>query len=159
MIYLIKNIKIEKMNPKDLLTKELIINFNPIKFSFIEFDNKIFDWIEHNLEKKCKNCAKHSKYSYICLICGNKVCHTNSCNLFIKHVEQCSGNNSIFIDMDDMRICFSVKARYMQYLFPLYLNENGIGPSGYEMENKFVLSNENLKSAFKNFVAYDYFFK
>ena len=156
---IIKNIKIEKINRRDLLTKELIINFNPIKFSFIEFDNKIFDWIEHNLEKKCKNCAKHSKYSYICLICGNKVCHTNSCNLFIKHVEQCSGNNSIFIDMDDMRICFSVKARYMQYLFPLYLNENGIGPSGYEMENKFVLSNENLKSAFKNFVAYDYFFK
>ena len=40
-----------------------------------------------------------------------------------------------------------------------HLNENGIGPSGYEMENKFVLSNENLKLAFKNFVAYDYFFK
>ena len=61
--------------------------------------------------------------------------------------------------MDDMRICFSVKSRFMQYLFPLYLNENGIGPSGYEMENKFVLSNENLKIAFKNFVSYDYFFK
>ena len=156
---IIKNVKFDEDNKKDLLTKELIINFNPIKFDFIKFDNKIFDWIENHLEKKCLMCSKCSKYNYICLICGNKICHTNSCNLFIKHAESCNGNNSIFIDMDDMRICISVKLRYMQYIFPLYLNENGIGPSGYEMENEFILSNENLKLAFKNFVSYDYFFK
>ena len=156
---IIEKVKKENTNQKDLLTKELIINFNPIKFTFIEFDNKIFDWIENNLEKKCINCSKYTKYSYICLICGNKVCHTNSCNKFLRHAELCNGNNSIFIDMDNMKICISIRTGFMQYLFPLYLNENGIGPSGYEMENKFVLSNENLKLAFKNFVSYDYFFK
>ena len=156
---IIENVKIEQVNQKDLLTKEMIINFNPIKFEFIKFDNKIFDWIEKNLEKKCKMCSKYSKYNYICLICGDKICHTNSCNQFAKHAELCCGNNSIFIDMDDMRICISVKLRFVQFIFALYLNENGIGPSGYETENKFFLSNENLKLAFKNYVSYDYFFK
>ena len=61
--------------------------------------------------------------------------------------------------MDNMKICFSVKYRMMAYTFPLYANENGIGPNGYEMENKFKLSNENLKSTIKNFVSYDFFFK
>ena len=156
---IIKNIKFENDAPKESLTKELIINFNPIIFNFIEFDNKIFDWIENNLTKKCKMCSKHSKYSYICLICGNKVCHTNSCNQFAKHAELCNGNNSIFLDMDDMKICISIQMRYMQYFFPLYLNKNGIGPSGYEMENIYTLSEENLKFAIKNFISYDFFFK
>ena len=160
MFYIIiKNIKFENEVRKECLTKELIINFNPIKLSFIEFDNKIFDWIENNLQKKCKICNKHSKYSYICLICGNKVCHINTCNQFAKHAELCNGNNSIFLDMDDMKICISVQMRYMQYFFPLYLNKNGIGPSGYETENKYFLSQENLKIAIKNFISYDYFFK
>ena len=141
------------------LTKELIINFSPLKFDSIHFDEKVFDWIERNLEKKCILCCKCSKYNYICLICGNKVCHTRECNQFGKHAELCNGNNSIFIDMDNMKICFSVKYRMMAYTFPLYANENGIGPNGYEMENKFKLSNENLKSTIKNFVSYDFFFK
>ena len=154
------NINIQKNNnKKECLTKELLINFSPIKFEFIKFDNKVFDWIEKNVEKKCIICSKHSKYNYICLICGDKVCHTNECNQFRKHAEECNGNNSIFIDMDDMKICISVKLRFISYIFPLYLNENGIGPNGYEMENKFILSNENLNLALKNFVSYDFFFK
>ena len=156
---IIKNIKFDFETQKESLTKELIINFNPIKFDFIEFDKKIFDWIENNLNKKCKICSKHSKYSYICLICGNKVCHINSCNQFMKHAELCNGNNSIFLDMDDMKICISIEMRYMHYFFSLYLNKNGIGPSGFEIGNNYTLSEENLKFAIKNFISYDFFFK
>ena len=153
-----ENIKLN--NNKEInLTKELIINLLPIKFTFIKFDNKVFDWIENNIEKKCDYCSKHSKYYYICLICGKKVCHQNQCNFFIKHNMQCCGNGSIYIDMDDMRICTTIKQRYLQPLYPLYINENGVGPNGYEMENKFKLSQENLKLTIKNFVSYDLYFK
>ena len=144
---------------KPNLTRELIINFEPIKFNFIKLDNKVFDWIENNLEKKCKICSKNSKYNYICLICGEKICHTKDCNLFTKHAKLCNGNDSIFIDMDNMKICISFKLRFMSYIFPLYLNENGIGPNGYQMGNQFILSDENLKSAVKKFISYDLFFK
>ena len=155
---IILNIK-NNENKAFFLTKELIINFNPIKFDFIKFDEKAFDWIEKNLEQKCKFCSKTSKYNYICLICGNKVCHTIDCNKFPKHAELCNVNHSIFIDMDNTKICASFQFRYMKYIFPLYINENGIGPNGSEMENEFNLSHENLKSAIKNFVSYDLFFK
>lgn len=155
---IMKNVHIDSNNKKPYLTKELIINFEAIKFDFIKLDNKVFDWVENNLEKKCNMCDKISKFNYICLICGNKICHTRQCNQFGEHAELCNGNNSIFINMDDMKIGVSVKLRFMFYMFPLYLNENGIGPNGYEMENEFVLSNENLKLALKNFVSYDFFF-
>ena len=111
------------------------------------------------MEKKCKICSKNSKYNYICLICGEKICHTKDCNLFTKHAKLCNGNDSIFIDMDNMKICISFKLRFMSYIFPLYLNENGIGPNGYQMGNQFILSDENLKSAVKKFISYDLFFK
>ena len=157
---IIKNANINIKETKEIsLTKELIINFLPLKFDTIHFDEKVFDWIERNLEKKCILCSKCSKYNYICLICGNKVCHLRDCNQFGKHAELCNRNNSIFIDMDNMKICYSVKFRFMGYIHPLYVNENGIGPNGYEMENKFKLSKENLKSTIKNFVSYDFFFK
>ena len=156
---IIKNVNNNKSDTKIYLTKELIINFNPIKFNLIKFDNKIFDWIGNNLEKKCLMCSKTSKYYYICLICGNKVCHTTGCNNFIKHAQSCFGGNSLFLDMDNMKICVTFKMRFMKNIFPLYLNEDGIGPNGYEIEDKFKLSTENLNSTIKDFVSYDYFFK
>ena len=156
---IIKNVNNNKSDTKIYLTKELIINFNPIKFNLIKFDNNIFDWIGNNLEKKCLMCSKTSKYYYICLICGNKVCHTTGCNNFIKHAESCFGGNSLFLDMDNMKICITFKMRFMKNIFPLYLNEDGIGPNGYEIEDKFKLSTENLNSTIKDFVSYDYFFK
>ena len=157
---IINNAKINLKENKEIsLTKELIINFSPLKFDTIHFDEKIFDWIERNLEKKCIICSKHSKYNYICLICGNKVCHTRECNQFGKHAELCNGNNLIFIDMEKMKICHTIKNRFMGYIYPLYVNENGIGPNGYEMENIYKLSKENLKTTIKNFVSYEFFFK
>lgn len=156
---IISNIKNNSNGNNELyLTKELIINFNPIKFDFIKFDEKVFDWIEKNLETKCKFCSKTSKYNYICLICGNKICHTINCNKFSKHIELCNLNNSILIDMDNMKVGASFQYKYLKFIFPLYINENGNGPNGQEMENEFNLSHENLKSAIKNFVSYDMFF-
>ena len=58
-----------------------------------------------------------------------------------------------------MKICHTIKNRFMGYIYPLYVNENGIGPNGYEMENIYKLSKENLKTTIKNFVSYEFFFK
>ena len=41
-------------------------------------------------------------------------------------------------------------------LFPLYVNENGVGPSGTEIGNEFKLSQEKLKIALKHFACNDF---
>ena len=138
------------------ITKELIINFTPIKLEFIHLDNNIFDWIEKTLEKKCIFCSKTTKYDYICLICGNKICHTRDCNRYNEHIKKCSGDTSIFIDMDNMKVSIFTSYNKRANLFPLYVNENGVGPNGYEMGNEFKLSQEKLKLALKIFSCNDF---
>ena len=138
------------------LIKELIVQFSPIKFNLIYLDNNIFDWIERNLEKKCIFCSKTSKYDYICLICGNKICHTKSCNKHFEHIKECSGYISIFIDMDNMKIVIESSAGISNFTLPLYVNKNGVGPNGYEMSNEFNLSLEKIKLTIKNYACNDF---
>ena len=140
------------------LIKELIVQFSPIKFNLIYLDNNIFDWIERNLEKKCIFCSKTSKYDYICLICGNKICHTKSCNKHFEHIKECSGYISIFIDMDNMKIVIESSAGISNFTLPLYVNKNGVGPNGYEMSNEFNLSLEKKKLTIKNYACNDIHF-
>ena len=151
---LISNIK--KSDNSRNLTNELIINFSQIKFELINLDNNLFDWIEKTLEKQCCICEKTTKYDYICLTCGNKTCHTKSCNKFDHHIKNCSGNNSIFIDMDDMRAILLTINKDSKILFPLYVNKNGVGPNGYEIGNEFKLSQEKIKLVLKNYVCNDF---
>ena len=64
---------IKNNNEKISIEKELIIRISPIKLEFIYMDNNIFDSIERNIEKKCEICNKLTIYSFICILCGNKV--------------------------------------------------------------------------------------
>ena len=150
---LIANIK--RSDRRVNLTKELIINFSQIKFELIHLDDNIFDWIEKNLEKKCVICSKIAKYDYICLICGNKICHTKSCNKFNEHRRYCCGNTCICIDMDDMKIMIFSYLN-SKTLFPIYVNKNGVGPNGYEIGDEYKLSKEKMKLALKNFICNDF---
>ena len=152
-------INIHKNKYKENLTKELLIQFSPIKFKFIYLENNIFDWIEKNLEKKCIICSQTTKYYYICLICGNKVCHTKTCDKYNEHIKDCSGYMSIFLDMDDMKISIFTSTGKSHFSFPLYVNKNGVGPSGYEMSKEYNLSIEKLKLAIKNYACNDIHFK
>ena len=60
--------------------------------------------------------------------------------------------------MDNMKIKLLTSSRKIYNGFPLYVNENGVGPKGYEMENKFHLSLEKLKLAIKNYACNDIHF-
>ena len=148
------NIKSDKT--KINLTKELIIQFSPIKYRFTYLDNNIFDFIERNIEKKCILCLKNSRFYYICLFCGNKICHTTSCNNIFEHIKVCGGDSIIIIDIDNMEAIVLTSSRNVKYYFPLYINENGFGPSGYKIGNKFYLSHEKLKLSIRNYVCNEF---
>ena len=152
------NIK-KNNNEKSQYNMELIIQFSPLKFEFIYLDNNIFDWIERNIEKKCDICNKISKYSFICLICGNKVCKNNYFfNDIREHVKKCGGEYCLFVNMDNMSVVMWDYKLFCKKLFPIYVNKEGTGPQGNEMGNEFNLSHEKLNLAIKKYVCNDFHF-
>ena len=150
---------IKNYNEKSSIDKELIIQFSPVKFEFTYMDNNIFDWIERNLEKNCEICNKLTKYSFICLICGKKVCHSKYSNYHIStHTKNCAGEYGLFVDMDNMKLVLWNSYNTKKKLFPIYVNKTGNGPEGYEIGNEFNLSHEKLNLAIKNYACYDFNF-
>jgi hypothetical protein len=139
-------------NKEIFCEKELIIQFSPIKFDFVSLDKNIFDWIEKSLGKKCKECNRFSKESYICLICGSKIC---SILHLSNHAKKCGGYNGIFINMNNMKIILWNNNNIEKY-FPIYVNKSGNGPQGHEIGNEFKLSHEKIKLAIKNYLCNDF---
>ena len=102
-------------------------------------------------------CYNNSKYYYICLICGSKLCHTKNCSDYSKHIKECTGSYCIFIDMDNMQI-FLCSEHKEKNIYPLYVNEAGVGPNEREIGNEFNLSHENLQTTLKKFICNDFNF-
>ena len=145
-----------KLNNKDesISENELIIQFAPIKFDFTYLDDNIFDWIERNIGKPCDICKRVKKYSFICLICGDKVCK-ESLNDIANHTRMCGGKYCIFVDMDNMNLSLC-NIDSLKQLFPIYINETGNGPKRSEIGREFNLNHEKLNLAIKNFVCNDF---
>ena len=153
---MINNFKKQKSR-NALIKAELIAQFIPYEFQLIHLDINIFDWIEKCLFKKCCFCNNYSKYYYICLICGQKICETKICDLVLKHVDKCGGGSGIFVHISNLRL-FLIKSssKKKKNLYPLYVNESGVGPSGYEIENEYKLSLEKYNLALKDYVSNDF---
>ena len=153
---LIDNLKKQIKNEQRLVKPEIIAQFIPFEFKLISLDNNMFDWIEKCLFKKCSTCLNYSKYYYICLICGEKVCNTNSCNKISRHIEECGGGSGIFIYISNAKITLVKLNKNKNELYPLYVNDSGVGPSGYQMENDYYLSQEKYNLALKNYISNDF---
>ena len=148
----------KKNNIKNELVKaELFVQFIPYQFKLISLDNNIFDWFEKCLYKKCSICLNISKYYCICLICGEKICHTKSCNKITQHVSKCGGQSGIFIDINDAKlILIKNSSNFRNKTYPLYINNSGVGPSDYEIGNEFNLSQEKYNLALKDYISNDF---
>ena len=148
-----------KNNEKEelIIEKDLIIQFCPIKFQFSYLDNNIFDFIETNTGKECDICHKIPRNAFLCLICGDKICKNNLGDIS-KHTIMCGNKNCIFLDMDKTEI-FIFKLDFPDNiklnLFPIYLNDAGVGPKDYIIERNFNLSHEKLNQAIKIFINND----
>ena len=151
---LIENIKMK--NEKHLIKKEIMIQFTPLIFRFIDLEENYFDFIEKYLEKKCIICAKVSRFFYVCLICGNKICHTMFCNEFSMHVRKCLGKYGIFINMDDGELLIADIRK--KNFSSIYINKQGIGPNSKKINNEFKLDKEKEEKYFRNLICYDFHF-
>ena len=150
---IVNNIHKKKKEDKYLVKKELFVHFSPLKFDFINLDDNIFDLVEKNLERKCIACSEITRHFYICLICGNKICKNN--NEYSEHIKNCSRKYCIFLDMANMEISIFSKSKF-KTLYPLYVNDAGVGPSSSEIGNEFKLSKEKLSLTLRTFICNDF---
>ena len=150
---ILENIKkyITKVNYE--INHGLLIQFSPIKFNFINLDYNIFDFIESNIGKPCQVCKEIPKKSFLCLICGEKVCKPES-NI---HTRKCTNNYCIFIDMDSMRLIYLDEKDEIIKFSPIYVNKTGSGPISSEISNEFNLCHEKLNLMIKNYVSKDFY--
>ena len=153
---MINNAK-KKNQKKSLIKAELICQFVPFKFKLIDLDTNIFDMAEKYLFKKCCICDDYTKYYYICLICGEKVCNTKICDKILKHADSCGGGSGIFMYLSTTSLCLvKCKSTKRNNLYPLYVNESGVGPNEYEIGNEFNLSQEKYNNALKTYISDDF---
>ena len=155
---IIKNVKNNKNEIDFEITKELMIQFIPPKFNFINLDKNIFDFIEKYIGIKCSICKKIQKHSFLCLICGEKVCGPKNSDDAFNHMNKCTSEYSIFIDMDNMKLHLIDNFGKNTKLYPIYVNKAGTGPKESEISNEFNLSNETLKTVIRNYASKDFYF-
>ena len=141
------------------INKELLIQFSPIKFNFIRLDFEVFDFIEKLLGVECNICQRIPKNSFLCLICGQKICQ----NDIIYHNRNCSNNIGLFIYTNNMNIYLFNGKFALRKLYPIYVNKAGNGPEiraisteFKSISNEFKLSKENLKTALRDYVCNDF---
>ena len=97
---LLENMKIIINNQRNSeISKELIIQFSPIKFNFVQLDKNIFDFIEKITKKECAECKNKEKHSFICLICGEKICYPNKFDVseILSHTRKCAAYYNMYI--------------------------------------------------------------
>jgi hypothetical protein len=151
--FIINNIKKKKLE-KYIINKNLIIQFSPLKFDFIHLDENIFDVVEKYFDKKCSICKKITKHYYICLICGSKICDSED---HITHLGKCNIIYCIYLNVKSFYLILcSENGKYP--LYPLYVNEAGVGPTQREIGNEFNLSKEKYKLTLRNFICNNFNF-
>ena len=158
---LLENMK--KCNDKNyIINKELILQFSPIKFDFIHLEKNIFDFIEKIAGKKCIICQKIIPKSFLCLICGEKVCRPDvegfEYQEMMLHTNSCTSSCCIFVDTGNMKLYYINKNRILK-LFSIYVDKTGAGPKGDKIPNEFYLNEEKIKLAKKNYIYDDFYNK
>ena len=138
-----------------LVKYDFIVQFIPYEFKLISLNNDIFDFFEKYIFKECCMCKKEVKEYFICLICGQKLCTNIHCNKSFLHVKNCSGDLGLFIYIYDMKLYLINSKNNKKSLFPLYLNESGVGPDYINKGRNFKFSKEKYEAGLKEYISLD----
>ena len=152
---MINQLKEKQTESSQLIKPDFIIQFIPYEFKLIILDNQIFDFFEKYIFEKCAICNRDEKFYFTCLICGQKVCATDSCNMSNIHVKNCCGKSGMFLYITNMKLIFINSLNKKKFLFPLYVNESGVGPDERNKGREFKLSKENYETALKEYISLD----
>ena len=125
----------------------------------IEFLNKI--------NGSCSYCQKKNLHTYLCLLCGKKMCDNKYCYIengskrgkeysFIYHSIKCCGGNGLFLDTSDAEIIYILKRRFFNSKIFIYLNNFGDVLKDKYLKDEYKLNKEELKKGINKFIDLSY---
>ena len=110
----------------------------------------------------CFYCHKKNLYSYLCLLCGKKLCANIKCIVentsgkefaLIYHSKRCCGGNGIFLDLTNTEIMYILKRRIIESNIFVYMNDFGEAlKEKYYMSDEYKLNKNELNKGIINFI-------
>ena len=153
---LINNIKAVKLKTSKVKS-EILVQFIPLKFSLIYINKTIFDFLENYINNQCIYCNKKERNSYICLICGKTFCCSKICNMQKKHINECGGNNGIFLDMNNFEVITLNNSNEKDKInYTLFFDDYDLGPGEDKILNQYNLKEQILEQSYKDFISFDW---
>ena len=115
----------------------------------MEFENNIFDFIEKSLFEKCDICNQLKRDTFLCLICGNKVCVEE----IMHHTVKCTLSDNVFLDVQSMILFAYYNFGAFKIFDPIYTKEFNESPNSNYITNEYNLNEEKLQLALKNYIS------
>ena len=133
------------------------------EFNLINLPESGIEFLNKTNELCCIYCHKKNLTSFLCLLCGNKICDSIYCFIekgskrgkefsLIYHSKKCCGGNGIFLDIKNARIVYILKRRVIKSNIYIYLNDFGEKLSGLYLKDEYKLNKNELLKAKKNFI-------
>ena len=141
-----------------------------IKEQYLEIHEfKIINLPENGLEflnkannECCLYCKKKNLSSYLCPLCGIKICNDKYCFIkniskrgdeysLIYHSKKCCGRNGIFVDIQNSEIIYISKRRIIKSNIFIYMNEFGESLKNNFMNDEYKLNKDELNKGIMKF--------
>ena len=149
---------------KDLFLKRISKLYLGVpEFININSPDNILEFMNRMIDECCIYCNnKKNKYSYLCLLCGNKLCNDTKCafeiilakgeeNSLVYHSKQCCGGNGIFLEIQNCEIIYIFKRRTIKSNIFIYMNEFGETFKDNFLSDKCKLNKDELKKGIMEF--------
>ena len=121
----------------------------------IEFLNKV--------SGNCIYCHENRLNSYLCLLCGKKMCNHINCYIekgskkgkeysIVYHSKKCCGGIGFFINIINSEIIYLLKRRFIETKNYMYLNDYGDHLKNKNLNNEYKLNREELQKVIREFI-------
>ena len=116
----------------------------------------------------CFYCHKKNLSSYLCLLCGKKICNNIHCIVenaskggkdysLIYHSKKCCGGNGIFLDLTNTEIMYILKRRILKSNIFVYMNDFGEAlKEKYYLSDEYKLNKNELNKGIIKFIDMTY---
>jgi len=132
-------------------------------FNLINLPENGIDFLYKTNKLSCLYCNKKYLYSYLCLICGNKLCNKNSCLVekgikkgkefsLIYHSKKCCGGNAIFLNIINAEIIYLLKRKIIRSNIFIYMNDFGEIFSEDYLKDEYKLNKRELEKAVMKYI-------
>ena len=136
------------------------------EFNIINLPDNGIEFL-NNINGSCSYCQKKNLHSYLCLLCGKKMCDNKHCYIengskrgkeysFIYHSIKCCGGNGLFLDTSDAEIIYILKRRFFNSKIFIYLNNFGDVLKDKYLKDEYKLNKEELKKGINKFIDLSY---